>query len=269
MSYLAASSYSSVRANPSSIVTLYAQVHDNFVRDAHLETASETIRKAAFCSVVANGMAPYGSDSYPNGYNLTTILASPYLECASYSSLTWRLFDLFGSPADVHQVGFNGGAIGNHAQLIVTDGAQSILLDPTIGLIAPGVTLAGLVAGQHYASTMNFFANDPNVQQLTPLVVNALANGLYHIRDGIYDAAGNADAAWNTGITVGTARSGLIGDDNFSWSGQSYGNDGNDTIAGGAGADRIEGGNGRDLLTGSAGNDVFAYHKASDSTFGS
>ena len=272
MSYLMAEAYAQVRANPSSILTLYANVHDTFVRDAHLETASETIRKAAFSCVVANGMAPYGSDSYPNGFNFQTVLASPVLECSSYASLTWWFINLFNTGAEVHKVGWDGGAVGNHAQMIVADKAtgQSILLDPTIALIANGVTLAGLVAGTHYNPVMAFHAYDPILAAANsgPRVMNALSNGLYQMRDGIYDTTTGPEYL-DQGMTVGNSHSGFLNDDTFTWSGHSYGGKGNDTIYGGAGSDIIEGGNGRDWITGGAGSDMFNFHTATDSTFGS
>lgn len=273
MSYLAKEAYDAIRADPSKIKYYYGLVHDNFVTTAHLENASETIRQAAFSCVIANGMAPYGSDSYPNGYNFATVLASPVLECASYGGMAWWLFNEFGNVnAEVHQVGWDGGAVGNHSQLIVADKAtgQSILLDPTIALIANGATLLGLVTGVKYTPVCNFFAYDPILAAANSvaIVTKALTQGLYQMRDGIYDNT-HGPQSLDKGMTVGGSHCGFLGDDTFTWSGYSYGGKGNDTIYGGAYDDVIDGGLGRDWLTGSTGKDTFHFHTTADSTFGS
>ena len=170
--------------------------------------------------------------------------------------------------ASVHQVGWDDGAIGNHAQIIVQDGAQSILLDPTIGLIANGVTLAGLVAGTHYTPVANFSAYDPKLVSFDLAVKKALTCGLYKMRDGIYDTT-SGPTGLDKGMTVGNSHSGFLDNDVFTWSGHSYGGKGDDVIYGGTSNDIIEGGQGRDVVTGNAGSDVFYYHLASDSTFNS
>jgi hypothetical protein len=55
---------------------------------------------------------------------------------------------LFGSvdTKKIRSVGFDGGAIGNHAQLFYIDGGRSLLLDPTMGLVAQ-VDFNNLVRG--------------------------------------------------------------------------------------------------------------------------
>src|SRR5262249_23742317 len=95
-------------------------------------TADE--KKIAFLSVLAYSMAPYGAS---RSVRLEDLLSDKGLDCDNYAILTGHFSRIFlGDRIDIKFVGFDGGAIGNHAQVFVGRDGESLVLDPTIGLVA-------------------------------------------------------------------------------------------------------------------------------------
>src|SRR5215213_4757645 len=141
MGYFAKSTYDAIRQDPTKVMSLYKTYASDFTTVAGLQGLSEGVRVAAFCSVMAYDLAPYGSSS--TGVDLTALLKAPVLSCAQYVELTLLLLEQFGrTDLSFHFAGWDGGAVGNHAQLFASSNGSNALLDPTIGLIVPGATLA-------------------------------------------------------------------------------------------------------------------------------
>ncbi|KRE03318.1 hypothetical protein ASE61_12645 [Bosea sp. Root670] len=249
MAYLAQFAYDEIRQDSSNIVTYYASVRDQFAADLGMEGLSEEARIAAFCTVVAYGMAPYGDS--PQTYDLDTLLASPTLSCAHYVAVAWQFIEEFGIATDVQAaVGWDGGAVGNHAQMLFSDGTTDLLLDPTIGLIVKDVTYEGLIAGVAYDEMTSFYSRD-DISSFDYLVKNALSTGAYEVRDTIYYVPSLDD--W---MTHQADYMGIVLDDGSTQTIVGYLTD--DVISGSAGVDIIYGGKGNDTLHLLGGND-FGY----------
>ena len=96
-------------------------------------TAEE--KKLVFLSILAHSMAPYGPS---RSVHLEDLLNDKMMDCDNYAILTGHFSHIFlGSRSYIKFVGFDGGAVGNHAQLFVDiNGKDNLMLDPTIGLVA-------------------------------------------------------------------------------------------------------------------------------------
>ena len=263
---LNASQLAQVRSDPTSIVSLFSTLGSAFSG-----YASDAIQKAAFCTIAAYELAAYGPE--PGSYDLSTLLAAPSLACDNYAILAGRLLEEFGGTYTdaLTFVGWDGGSeaaplnacpVGNHCEIIVTDGAgNSAMLDPTIGLIVPGVTVAGLLGGTSYsASTISSWydsahsaAAGTNIDGFQNAVVNAYASGSFRPWNEIYDIPTFSNFVNNPGPYLGyhsgNLSVGTMGADTIN------GASGNDTVYGGKGNDAIAGNGGTDWLYGGAGND--------------
>ena len=238
MAYLAGSTYNAIRNDPAEVVSVYNSVRDTFRRDLGLPELSEAVTKAAFCAVVAYGLAPYGPN--PGSTSFNVLAHSPTLACAAYVSVAMALVDEFGlSNVTTSAVGWDGGAVGNHAQLLVSDGFTSALLDPTIGLVVSGATLEKLIFGTHFSRMTSFFDRN-DIPQFNELVIDAVANGKNSISDVIYyvptyddwlhrysEFQGLELSRGGTDFRVGSLRNDVLhGDGND----KLYGGKGNDTF---------------------------------------
>jgi hypothetical protein len=93
----------------------------------------------AFCTVVSHALAPYGEN---NALRFPELLLSPALNCSNYGLLAVYLARSFPRADDhdlrIRFVGWAGTTIDNHQMLFLdrADGSRSLLLDPTLGLIA-------------------------------------------------------------------------------------------------------------------------------------
>lgn len=265
MSYLAASSYEAIRNDPSKVVDFYNSTRSQFVSDLHLNGLSEDALKAAWCTVIAYGMAPYGAG--PPSNDLDDLLASPTLACNGYASLAWQFMDQFGISTDNQvAIGWDDGAVGNHAQMFFSDGKTNLLLDPTIGLVVQGATLTGLISGTHYYLYTSFYSRN-DITDFNSKVINAVKNGLYHVSDAIYAVPSLDDWLHHYGDYQGLTVQ--YGNDVQTIVGSLY----NDMLDGGAGNDTLYGGKGNDTLRmifgsdtgyGGKGNDTFLVNNSAD-----
>ena len=254
--YLTDEAYQTILADISQVVTYYDTYRDAFVQDLGMQGLSETAVKAAWCSVVANGLKPYGPG--PASTDLAPLLESPTLACNHYVTLTWYLLEEFQLSQDnLTAVGWDAGIVGNHAQMLYQDADCALLLDPTLGLVVKDVTFTGLINGQTYSSYKSFYSYDPSYYFLAK-VIGAVTNGDYHFWDAYYkvptfdnwvnhyfDYEGvtienGADSQSMTGSLRDDRISSGVGDDIV------YALKGNDVINGGAGADQMYGGLGND-----------------------
>ncbi|MGH6768198.1 MAG: calcium-binding protein [Xanthobacteraceae bacterium] len=266
MAYYADATYQAVRDDPSSAVTIYNNNRTTFIADLGMSGLSEDAIIAAWCTMMAYGLAPYGPE--PSTADLEELLAAPTLACDRYVTLAWRLIELFGISTDEHiAIGLDEGAVGNHAQMLFSDGTSNLLLDPTIGLVVNGVTLNGLISGASYTDLATFYHRN-DITAFNSMVINAVQSGEYHVRDFIYYVPGLDN--WvnhygdHLGLTIDLGNgaqivTGFITDDTIDGGVGNdflYGNRGNDTVIGGVGVDYMEGNAGDDFLYGNHGNDT-------------
>lgn len=195
MGYFSQATLNAVLANPQGTVPgLYASTKPTFVGNlpAVFSTQPDAHLALAFAAVLAFDLKPYGPATTSN---LAAILASPTLNCDEYAVLAVEFFRMVkpGSTSKPALVGWNGGAVGNHAQVVCeTPGQPPILCDPTIGVLAHGLSLDLLCKGfrapaGHVASFFGF-ASRANIATFEPLVRNALLQGQYRASDLLYYA---------------------------------------------------------------------------------
>lgn len=274
MAYLASSTYEAIRNDPSKVVLYYNSTRSAFISDLGMSGLSEDAIKAAWCTVVAYGMTPYGEG--PPSRDLDDLLATPTMACAHYVSLAWQFIEQFGISTDVQVgIGWDDGAVGNHAQMLFSDETTDLLLDPTIGLVVEGVTFDGLISGKRYSNYSSFYDRN-DITAFNSTVIAAVSGGKYSIRDAIYYVPGldnwlNYASSYN-GVTIENGNDsqtvvGYLGDDSIDagpghdivYGGKGndviLGGDGNDRLYGGKGSDKLYGGSGDDFLFGEAGND--------------
>jgi hypothetical protein len=269
MSLLPSSAYDDIRENPALVVDYYDASRDQFISALSMTGLSEEAYIAAWCTVVAYDLVPYGPG--PQTTDLTTILHADTIACAHYVSLAWQLMGLFGiSTENETAIGWDDGAVGNHAEMFYSDGTCSLLLDPTIGLIVNGATLEGMISGTKYTDYASFYDRD-DITSFNANVIHAVSNGLYNVRDVIYDVPGlnnwlnhyseyqglTLDQPDGSKIIVGSLYDDTLTGTVFSDS--IYGGKGDDTILAGEGTDAIEGGKGNDNIDGGDGSDTVSY----------
>jgi hypothetical protein len=142
--------------------------------------------RVAFASILAHAMAPYGESV---AVRLDHLLHERNLDCDNYAMLTGYLHRLTpGRRLGLKFVGFDGGFVGNHAQIIAESDSADLLLDPTIGLVAR-LNFDQLLRGEVVAhSRIRVFQqhNDTRVDQFARTVVDALANGRYRPSNLLY-----------------------------------------------------------------------------------
>jgi hypothetical protein len=199
MSYLSATTHQAIIANPASIETFYNQVRPTFkVNLGQLDVNSDIpngLLAVAFAAIAAWDLKPYGPD--PAAKDLQTLLNSPTLVCNDYVLLAWYFCNNFmpeTASIKIVALGWNGGAVGNHAQMLAMDPATgiSLLLDPTVGLVARGVTYDSLLKGigvpgtQMMTSFATYNSYPGSAGAFTQEVFNAVNGGQYKPSDALY-----------------------------------------------------------------------------------
>lgn len=192
MAYLALSNHTRLISEPETIRDLYAEVRPTFVTNLGpgFSDQCEDHLRLAFCSVVAFDLKPYGNCTV---HDLVGLLAAPTLDCDNYVSLAWHFFKLMRptSPTRIAALGWDGGVVGNHAQLQAqTPGSPDLLVDPTIGLVVNGCSLDFLAGDFSYPADClaSFFSfnSRPNIAALDTAVRDAIANTRYRFSDMLY-----------------------------------------------------------------------------------
>jgi len=180
----------------------------------------------AFCTVMAFEMKPYAPCS---AWSLEDLCAAPGLDCDNYCKLALEFYNLLSpyasnskkladssglinntsydaTKAQPWVFGWNGGAVGNHAQILFYDPSATrpwMLCDPTVGMIACGVSSDTLGRGSAVSSTyiVNWteFWNATRQAATIPNALtnyrNALLNGTYKATDCMYCYPGLANFA--------------------------------------------------------------------------
>lgn len=150
---------------------------------AHLRLSLRQ-EKAVFAAILAESMAPYGTSV---SMKLEDLLHDKQMDCDNYALLTGYFAREFGITT-LSFAGFDGGAIGNHAQLFLSDPGGDLLLDPTIGLVAR-VSYNALVQGKAVsASQIAVFRQhrDLAIDAFAQKVSGAVLAGRYLPSDLLY-----------------------------------------------------------------------------------
>ncbi len=90
-----------------------------------------------FASTAAHNLRPYGNGCPSQDYS--ELVRSPYLDCSNYGLLTHYVSRLLISEADrktLSFVGWDGGAIGNHQMLFLSEHGKAphLAIDPTLAI---------------------------------------------------------------------------------------------------------------------------------------
>lgn len=181
-------SLSSLRQNAAELQNLFLSCKREFKGSlgetfSHL---SDNDLYVAFASVVTHRMAPYGKSA---ALLLDRLLSEPVLDCDNYAALAGHFAqDRLGGNARFRIVGFDGGAIGNHAQIFYENGPTRLLLDPTIGLVALidfNHVMRGIpVTPERIVDTYKWA--DTRIGAFRSKVVTALLDGRYRPSDLLY-----------------------------------------------------------------------------------
>lgn len=200
MSYFTAQQHADVAATPSSISAVWATDSARFVSDLGAPFSAEIAEhiKLAFCAVFAYDHVPYGPDGGSAADQLETLMAKPNMDCDNYAAVAWGLFELLcPSPTtSVCAIGWDGGYIGNHAQIVAHkipssggNGGGSILVDPTVGFVQCAYNFDWYASGKPcsstYAKSFNHGRADGS-SGLNTAVMLALSNGYLKPSDILY-----------------------------------------------------------------------------------
>lgn len=174
MSYLPQYVHYDIIVNPSVISTVWQSYKNQFKTDigSIFNNKPDSLIAAAFCSIVAYDMKPYGVCTE---LDLIPLLQSPTLDCDNYCVLTYHLYKYLYTDTSLILVGWNNGAVGNHAQLLAYNSTFAWLLDPTIGLIVGGATFDNICRGQYLQ-----YQVAPTGYQRDPVYFDKIKNALYY-----------------------------------------------------------------------------------------
>lgn len=175
-----------VRNDPTTIRDTYTSCRDELNADLGPEftTIPDDGLRAIFTGIVAYRLAPYGNS---HAHTINELLAANVLDCDNYMSLAYHLYGLTAdtTAAETHFVGWEGGAIGNHGQMIVTElGQWSVLIDPTIAVVA-AIEFDTIVQGTP-SGTLVDFSTRQELGTFHTNVVTALLEGRYRSSDLLY-----------------------------------------------------------------------------------
>jgi hypothetical protein len=185
LSCLATELLNQIREDVTNILPSYEKCRDEVVTMTYNLQFSEDHLKGIFAMAVAHALAPYGNST---AMTLEDLLEEDQLDCDNYALLTGYLIGELDLPEDSYYiVGFDHGAVGNHAQSFLVIGGKEILLDDTIGLVAD-IDVASLLAGQKVPTdkmVLMYAYDDPYILLFAQRVMDALENGEYEPSDVI------------------------------------------------------------------------------------
>lgn len=257
-----------IHADAANVATLYASRRADFVARTPASSSGlpEDYLKLAFAGMLAYEYRPYGSHGPVSGFD--ALLDLPFLACSSSSLLAYYLFTGLNpaNPQAVTMVGWNGGHVGNHAQLLIQSaGEDALVVDTTIGHLALYDDLNAMVAGQRVASGDQASFYLPGVLNwFQGRVTTAFSDGLFRAGNLLYqfdphDAFSAQAIPWTAMptpqgpyLTEAALISGYdVLQDWLPANGPASGT----RQDGDAEANRFDGGQGSDLLYGLGGND--------------
>ncbi|MHB8073342.1 hypothetical protein [Desulfosporosinus fructosivorans] len=179
----------SIRQNPSSINATFVNAQ-NTLRlglGSKFNTLNSNDLFAVYSSIIAYNIAPYGNSV---ATKLSDLLKEPMLDCDNYALLTTELFSLNNSKNNIkiHIVGWDSGAVGNHAQLFLSDpdNNMNLLIDPTVGVIA--IADFNQIASGKPVSVNNVvdYSSRTELQSFRQEIIDAIENGKYKPSDLLY-----------------------------------------------------------------------------------
>lgn len=176
-----------VRADPhQGVAASYAACEGEVSRKLASLRLTEDQKRVAFVSFLAYALAPYGPS---RSVTLEDLLADPAMDCDNYALLTGFFARMFvGESVELKFAGFDGGAVGNHAQLFVGMNGEQLLLDPTIGLVA-AIGFDDVLMGKPLPpDRVRIFRqhDDPRIDPFAQKVTAAVLNGDYRPSDMLY-----------------------------------------------------------------------------------
>lgn len=146
---------------------------------------TEAEKRIAFLSILAHSMAPYGPS---RSILLKDLLRDESMDCDNYAILTGHFNSIINEKTyEINFVGFDGGAVGNHAQLFVSS-EKGLLLDPTIGLVAR-ISFDDLLRGKSLKGDEVILFRQHDDKQLDSFekkVYGAILQGKYKPSDLLY-----------------------------------------------------------------------------------
>jgi hypothetical protein len=178
-----------IKLHPPKMNDLYRQFR-KWAEESHhvfLSELSDAELFALYSAFVAYSMAPYGNSTKSEFQDL---LNEDKLDCDNYAFLAYYLF-LNGTDAqrggvEFRFVGWDGGAIGNHAQIFTVSRKRSMLLDPTIG-IAAVTDFDSVASGKPVPRAQLIdFSTRHELENYRRKIINALVHGRYKPSDLLY-----------------------------------------------------------------------------------
>jgi hypothetical protein len=139
-----------------------------------------------FSSILSHISAPYGKSRETE---FLPLLREDSLDCDNYVMLAVYIFEsiLPKHQSEYEIVGFNGGAIGNHAQLFYKKDSLKMMSDPCYGFVA-NTRFNNLLEGKHLAKDQLFVFKwrDPKTEDAAQNTIEAVIKGRYAPRDLLY-----------------------------------------------------------------------------------
>ena len=182
-----------IKKDPTKIIQLFQKSQEELTSElsSALHVLSEVELFAIYCSLISYSMAPYGNSTEIEFENL---LEEQKLDCDNYAILTKHLFDMGLKTAHMENsdsikfifVGWHGGAVGNHAQIFVRSPDKSMVLDPTIGILA-FADFDSIASGKPVPSSQILdFSTRSELNDYRQRVIDSISNGLYKPSDLLY-----------------------------------------------------------------------------------
>lgn len=167
-----------------------SEIHDacdEELQDALQPELSIAESRLILAMVVAHRFLPYGGSTATEWEDL---ISEEQLDCDNYVALMYHFLGAELRPG-IRFVGFEGGAVGNHAQIfyVGSDIARPMILDPTVSAFT-FQSLDELLMGQKPANGV-FMVNqrivtEPFLNRFYSKVGDALTDGLYRPSDLLY-----------------------------------------------------------------------------------
>ena len=119
------------RANVTIVESLFLNCRAELIKSLGVgfRALTDDDLKIVFATILAHELAPYGNSSV---VDFDRLLSEPQLDCDNYAALAGHISALMGVLSErsvkFYVVGFDGGAVGNHAQIFyVRDGVNLFL----------------------------------------------------------------------------------------------------------------------------------------------
>jgi len=192
VSWLSSTSHNLVKQNLTNIEGIYQAVKPGMIcaMGSQFSTQPDRHLRFAFASFLAWDLKPYGQSAE---LALLDLINAPDLDCDNYVRLAWFFYQLMvpDTASEVLVLGWEGGPVGNHAQIqISTPGYPSMLCDPTIGLAVHGIGFDDLCARFNTPANWlySIFGNNsrPDMNKFNEIVQGAIMTGGYRASHLLY-----------------------------------------------------------------------------------